>query len=367
MVQELKRYEKCEKDSDRVHIVCVDRVKKQVSPFNEGELVVVVGGERSQQRDKNRLQKELGIKNIVDIVFIDNPFYWEIAEGKGISLGDFLTENFESLSENEYEELFKNGEEIIMQNVAKSKEIGSLESYKVVRLVEEIEHNEKRKLLFINEQYKAAKLELKGLFTTQEAWMIVIKLNTVQISSEQEQSEKSILIKNIQEEIHNSSDGKLYDINGNLLLSKLNRLSEFQAYTVLRMTSEFLNKYLDVDHDQNSEDLLNEIFMVSKNESTNHDEICSGEFNQCEENTQHTNLNLQMELAEEKLGHIKKILKLSSGIDIVIGLNEGEYSLFQDCDNCGGYHLLETYSIEEAVALDAETEADDLIETYFTD
>lgn len=205
LLQELRRYEKGEKDSDLVHFVCVDRVKKQISPFNEGELVVVVGGKRGQQRDKNKPQKELGIKNIADIVFIDNPFYWEMAEEKVINFGDFLTEHFESLSENEYEELFKNKEEIIMQ------------------------------------------------------------------------------------------------------------------------------------------------------------------INQCEENTPQTNLNLQMKLAEEKLGHIRTILELSSGIDIVIGLNEGEYSLFQDCDNCGGYHLLETYSIEEAVALDAETEADDLIETYFTD
>lgn len=219
LVQELRRYEKGENDSDLVHIVCVDRVKKQVSPFNEGELVIVVGGERSQQRDKNRLQKELGIKNVVDIVFIDNPYYWEIAEENGLSLGGFLTEHFESLSQNEYEELFKNEEEIIMQNVAKSKEIG----------------------------------------------------------------------------------------------------------------------------------------------------ICSEGVNQFEENLHHNNLNLQMELAEEKLGHIRTILELSYGMDIVIGLNEGEYSLFQDCDNCGGYHLLETYSMEEAVALDAETEADDLIEVYFTD
>ncbi len=40
---------------------------------------------------------------------------------------------------------------------------------------------------------------------------------------------------------------------------------------------------------------------------------------------------------------------------------------FRDCDNCGGYHLLETYSTEEAVALVAETEAEDLIEMYFTE
>ncbi|WP_157950992.1 hypothetical protein [Peribacillus acanthi] len=45
----------------------------------------MVGGDRGQQRDKKRLQKELGIRNIVDIVFfVDNPIYWEMAEDKGV-------------------------------------------------------------------------------------------------------------------------------------------------------------------------------------------------------------------------------------------------------------------------------------------
>ncbi|MBN6185677.1 hypothetical protein JQN58_01600 [Aneurinibacillus sp. BA2021] len=107
LVQELRRYENGEKDSDLVHIVCVDRVKKQVSPFNEGELVAVVGGDRSQQRDIKRLQKELGIKNIAHIVFVDNSIYWEIAEEKGVGFGVFLKEHFEQLSKEEYAELLK--------------------------------------------------------------------------------------------------------------------------------------------------------------------------------------------------------------------------------------------------------------------
>lgn len=107
LVQELRRYEKGEKDSDLVRIVCVDRVKKQVFPFKEGELVAVVGGDRGQQRDKKRLQKELGIRNIVDVVFVDNPIYWEMAEDKGVRFTAFLKEHFVQLSKDEYEELLK--------------------------------------------------------------------------------------------------------------------------------------------------------------------------------------------------------------------------------------------------------------------
>lgn len=107
LIQELRRYEKRGKESDLVDIVCVDRVKKQVFPFKEGELVAVVGGDRGQQRDKKRLQNELGIRNIVDVVFVDNPIYWEMAEDKGVRFTVFLKEHFVQLSKDEYEELLK--------------------------------------------------------------------------------------------------------------------------------------------------------------------------------------------------------------------------------------------------------------------
>ncbi|MEI2368017.1 hypothetical protein [Niallia circulans] len=105
--EQLKAYQKRDKSNDLADIVCVDRVKKEVYPFREGELVAVVSGERSEQRDKSRLRNGLGIKRVADIVFIDNPIYWEIAWKRGIDLGDFLREHFETLSDEEYEELLK--------------------------------------------------------------------------------------------------------------------------------------------------------------------------------------------------------------------------------------------------------------------
>lgn len=105
--EQLKAYQKRDKSNDLADIVCVDRVKKEVYPFREGELVAVVSGERSEQRDKSRLRNGLGIKRVVDIVFIDNPIYWEKAWKRGIDLGDFLREHFETLSDEEYEELLK--------------------------------------------------------------------------------------------------------------------------------------------------------------------------------------------------------------------------------------------------------------------
>lgn len=106
LIEQLKRYEKREK-SDLVEIICVDRLKKEIYPFKKGELVAVVGGERSEQRERNRLRKELGIAKIQDIVFVDNPIYWEMAMEKDVGLGDFLWEHFERLSDKEYAELLK--------------------------------------------------------------------------------------------------------------------------------------------------------------------------------------------------------------------------------------------------------------------
>ncbi|MEH7076221.1 hypothetical protein [Neobacillus drentensis] len=113
LMEELRRYDKRDKSSDIADLVCVDRVKKEVFPFKEGELVAVVCGERSEQRDKNRLRSGLGIRNVKDIVFIDNPVYWEMAEEQGIiDLGAFLSMHFEKLSKDEYNALLKKEQEV---------------------------------------------------------------------------------------------------------------------------------------------------------------------------------------------------------------------------------------------------------------
>jgi hypothetical protein len=106
LVEQLKRYEKQGK-SDLIEIVCVDRVKKDIVPFKEGELVAVVAGERSEQRELSRLERELGISKIQDIVFIDNPLYWDMAMDRGGGLKEILEEHFEILSDGEYKELLK--------------------------------------------------------------------------------------------------------------------------------------------------------------------------------------------------------------------------------------------------------------------
>lgn len=107
LIEQLGKYNKRDKANDMAEIICVDRVKKEIYPFKKGELVAVVCGERSEQRDRNRLRRGLGITNVQDIVFIDNPFYWEMAMEQDVGLGEILGEHFERLTDEEYAELLK--------------------------------------------------------------------------------------------------------------------------------------------------------------------------------------------------------------------------------------------------------------------
>lgn len=107
LIEQLNKYAKRDKANDMAEIICVDRVKKDIVPFRAGELVAVVGGERSEQRDRNRLRKGLGIAYVQEIVFIDNLYYWEMAMERDADLGEILEEYFERLPDEEYEILLK--------------------------------------------------------------------------------------------------------------------------------------------------------------------------------------------------------------------------------------------------------------------
>ncbi|CAM5734378.1 hypothetical protein SAFG77S_11615 [Streptomyces afghaniensis] len=69
--------------------------------------VAVVVGERWIQRENKELCKELGLKNIVEVVFVDNPYYWDLAIEKNKSVDEILTEHFEQLTEEEWMEFLK--------------------------------------------------------------------------------------------------------------------------------------------------------------------------------------------------------------------------------------------------------------------
>jgi hypothetical protein len=229
---------------------------------------------------------------------------------------------------------------------------------------EGLEFGEKQMSFFLDKQYEAAKFELQGLFTTKEVWLIIHSLNGFPYSPEL--SAKFLLNEFVEDYIRHDYAEEYLDAECSLLLNKLNILTEFQAYTVLKMVSEFLEIDLDEELDQDSEELLNEIFVVSYRESVmGGDESCSEEISDCEKDFQ--NFELSWKFGFEKLHHIGTILALKFGIFIAVKFDDGEFTLYEDCQNCGELHFLESYTIDELMELDVMEEAKAVIEENFLD
>lgn len=97
---ELIKYNQRNSEYDLATVYGVVKIIKPISPFEKNELALVMGGERSEQRNTNRLKEGLGIENAQEIVFIDNPYYWELSDG---NIGELLDEHFQTITKDEYE------------------------------------------------------------------------------------------------------------------------------------------------------------------------------------------------------------------------------------------------------------------------
>jgi len=113
-----------------------------------------------------------------------------------------------------------------------------------------LEFNETQMSLFLDNQYEATKLELQGHFTDNEVWIIVNSLNGMPYSLEQ--SAKFIVNEFAEDYIRYGIAEGFLDFEEFLLLNKLQKLTEFQAYTILKMVSEFLEFDLDEEIDHKS-------------------------------------------------------------------------------------------------------------------
>jgi len=97
LIAQLKKYMERDHSDDLAEIVCVDRVKKPVFPFSVGDLLLVVCGERSEQRFPSDLRR-LGIDQVQQVVFIDCEHYMNMANKQFHGdLGAFLEDRFEKI------------------------------------------------------------------------------------------------------------------------------------------------------------------------------------------------------------------------------------------------------------------------------
>lgn len=108
LIDQLKKYEQRNSKADQTYVLSICEVQKNIMPFSPKELVVVIGGERYGQRNKQNLREETGITKVKEIAFIDCSLYCHIAdEAYNGNLGAFLDDNFKALTTEEIEALLK--------------------------------------------------------------------------------------------------------------------------------------------------------------------------------------------------------------------------------------------------------------------
>ncbi len=100
--KELVKYKDRDKSRDQAEITGYVEVIKEIYPFSKGEVALIVSGERYEQRNAPNLKEGLGISNIDEIVFIDNPEYVYMAEEQNVELGQLLDKHFSMLDEESY-------------------------------------------------------------------------------------------------------------------------------------------------------------------------------------------------------------------------------------------------------------------------
>jgi hypothetical protein len=91
-------------------------------------------------------------------------------------------------------------------------------------------------LSYLPTQVKLTKDELKNYFTKEEALMLISLFNSTYLSNFSSAKEK--LISEVRAAIYYEPINDVYNIDGEKLINKLEKLTEFQAFTVLSMIEE---------------------------------------------------------------------------------------------------------------------------------
>ncbi|QSO48409.1 hypothetical protein [Alicyclobacillus mengziensis] len=93
----------------------------------------------------------------------------------------------------------------------------------------------------LSETYQFTKRELKNFFTVNEAQFIVgTFISTLYDPSF---SAKELLIAHVEDGSHFDGLDEMFDVDVHAFINKLHRLTEFQAFTLIRMAYEYLHTY----------------------------------------------------------------------------------------------------------------------------
>jgi len=94
LISEVKKYMKRDRSDYTTVLYNVVQVTEDIPMFSKDEIVLIVGGERYDQRGPKRLEEGLGIKNSVDVIYIDDYLFDHRGEKEGKA---FLDEYFRNV------------------------------------------------------------------------------------------------------------------------------------------------------------------------------------------------------------------------------------------------------------------------------
>lgn len=111
----------------------------------------------------------------------------------------------------------------------------------------DIEFKAKNMIIFCNMIYQQLKKGIEGIFTLNEAWLIIATFNGYMYTPQLD--DKCVLKAHIEDGIYYEGLDELYEVNKDKLLEKIENLTETQSFAVIRMAIEFLYTRHSLDQD----------------------------------------------------------------------------------------------------------------------
>lgn len=214
------------------------------------------------------------IKEIEDGIKLNKlDIKWEVD-------GEKLVEKLKSLSQDEsfeiIEEVYKYWERDtteICNLKLRSKEIDEFNIYKipVSKIMEadkalqqfpvevrqcDNKYKANQIIISLNRLYQNQKKELKGMFTLSEAYLLISTFNGFMYTPWN--NDKEVLLRMLDGGISYEGLDELYDVDSEKMFEKLQKLNEFESFTVIRMAFEFWERKSVFG----GEELLKEIFGI---------------------------------------------------------------------------------------------------------
>lgn len=135
----------------------------------------------------------------------------------------------------------------------------AIDEFPINQFDNDLDYKIQRMVVIVNKIYQNLKKELAGIFTLNEALLIIAVFNGHIYTPEL--SDKIVLIMEIEDSIEYSRYDELYDVDKEKLLEKLEKLTETQSFVVIGMVNEYCN--FNAKHPYNHDKDIRKIFMIN--------------------------------------------------------------------------------------------------------